>query len=311
MSSPAQVFVRSAMEIRRLGTKMVAMRPIPRVVLDRRSVLMTGLAASCGVALSIGGPLTDAASATTNPKRYRYGTASSLQFGDLWLPSGNPTALVVLFHGGSFKAKYHASGLNPVASKLASTGYAVWNVEYRSVGSGGGFPNTLLDAAAALDAVHRAGYDGNVVLVGHSAGGLLAAWSASRTSKTPGGARKQAIKGLVTLSGGLNLTELASYPGLSEQMIALMGGTPKQVPARYAVADPTLLLPPACPVYAVQAAQDTVVPPDEARSYVTKVKSAGGKGIFTSVPGTHASLIDPKASSWPTIAALIKRAAAS
>ncbi len=191
----------------------------------------------------------------------------------------------------------------------ASGGYAVWNVEYRSVGTGGGFPNTFLDAAAAIDAIHGTRYDKDVVVVGYSAGGILAAWAASRTSATPGGAPKQPLKAVITLSGGLDLSRLASYPGLSHQMVACMGGTPKQVPGRYALADPTLLLPPRCPVGAVQADHDGVVPPDEARTYVAKAKAAGGEAVFVSVPGTHATIRDPAASSWPTIAALITRAA--
>ena len=55
---------------------------------------------------------------------------------------------------------------------MQSAGWAVWNIEWRRLGLGGGYPATLDDAAAAID--HLAGLEGvdtdRVVAVGHSAG---------------------------------------------------------------------------------------------------------------------------------------------
>ncbi|MBV9830399.1 MAG: alpha/beta fold hydrolase, partial [Marmoricola sp.] len=209
----------------------------------RRALIRAGVAASGGLLLAGGpersllGPESAAAAGVTRT-RYAYGSASSLQHGDLWLPPATPTALVVLLHGGAFQSSHHSSEMDPIAATLSSGGYAVWNVEYRSVGTGGGFPNTFVDAAKAIDVVRGTRYDKDVVVVGYSAGGILGSWAASRTSATPGGAPKQPIKAVITLSGGLDLTRLASYPGLSRQMVACMGGTPQQVPGRYALADP-------------------------------------------------------------------------
>ena len=44
--------------------------------------------------------------------------------------------------------------MTPLARDLAANGFLAWNVEYRRVGQeGGGWPGTLLDAAAAVDAL--------------------------------------------------------------------------------------------------------------------------------------------------------------
>jgi acetyl esterase/lipase len=72
---------------------------------------------------------------------------------------------------------------------LTRRGWAVWNVEYRRIGLGGGYTETLADAAAAIDylaTLEDAGTD-QVVAIGHSPGGYLAVWVAGR-AKLPAGA---------------------------------------------------------------------------------------------------------------------------
>lgn len=113
-----------------------------------------------------------------------------LQFGDLLRPSGIPRGVAVLVHGGFWQGNYDRSLMVPIAGDLAERGFAVWNVEYRSVGTQGGYPETLDDVSLALDwlasdaAVSRgvscgpaAGESGlPVAVIGHSAGGHLAHW---------------------------------------------------------------------------------------------------------------------------------------
>ena len=74
-------------------------------------------------------------------------------------------------------------------------GWAAWNIEYRRVGQqGGGWPGTLEDVAAAVDALADldalAGLDvpldlARVVAVGHSAGGHLLGCSSARPPRGP------------------------------------------------------------------------------------------------------------------------------
>jgi len=88
------------------------------------------------------------------------------------LRGAGPT--VVVLHGGFWRARYRAPLMDPLCDALAALGFASWNVEYRRVGAGGGYPETLEDVAAAC----RAAPD-PVLALGHSAGGHLALWAAA------------------------------------------------------------------------------------------------------------------------------------
>ena len=118
----------------------------------------------------------------TSAVRHSYGADPS-QFAELHLPTGERRrGTVVLLHGGWWGPQYGADNLDAVAADLAERGWVAWNVEYRRLELGGGYPATLEDVAAAID--HLATIDDvavdRVVAIGHSAGGHLAAWAAGR-----------------------------------------------------------------------------------------------------------------------------------
>ena len=75
------------------------------------------------------------------------------QFGELWLPvHARRPKVVVLIHGGCWRADLPGLELlNPVAADLRGRGFAVWNIEYRRLGRGGGWPDTFDDVARAVD----------------------------------------------------------------------------------------------------------------------------------------------------------------
>ncbi|NIR35894.1 MAG: alpha/beta hydrolase, partial [Actinobacteria bacterium] len=108
------------------------------------------------------------------------------QVADLRLPDGpGPHPVAVVLHGGFWRDVWTRDLMDGIAVDLTRRGWATWNIEYRRVGSGGGFPETLEDVAAAID--HLDGLAGDrsldvatVVTVGHSAGGHLALWAAAR-----------------------------------------------------------------------------------------------------------------------------------
>lgn len=92
--------------------------------------------------------------------------------------------LVVLLHGGFWRAAYDRRHLSPLAAELAGQGLPVALAEYRRVGAGGGVPQTFEDVTAAIGAAHAAlakgAADPGVVVAGHSAGGHLALLAAAR-----------------------------------------------------------------------------------------------------------------------------------
>lgn len=278
--------------------------------LGRRGFLASLGAA--GLLLGCGAPAKHA-TASKRPargsRRFRYGDEHGSQFADLRMPAEDALATVVLLHGGYWLPAYGLDLMTPLATRFTELGYATWNVEYRRTGAGGGVPTTLEDVAAGVDRLSGkglpSGLTDTVILVGHSAGGHLAVWAASRSDTTPGGAARVPLSGAVSLSGVLELTRAADDPRSSDPVVAFVGGTPAEVPGAYAIADPARLVPASCPVWAVHAADDTVVSPDQSTGYVRLARAAGGRAEGLSVPGDHFTLIDPASKAFPTIERIV------
>src|SRR5260370_33619723 len=65
------------------------------------------------------------------PSRLAYGPAP-LQFGDLYVPNEPGLyPIVILIHGGYWRARYGLDLMNSLAEDLTKRGYAAWNIEYR------------------------------------------------------------------------------------------------------------------------------------------------------------------------------------
>ena len=96
-------------------------------------------------------------------------------------PRRHTAGVVVVIHGGFWKAAYDLSLGRPLAADLVEKGWAALNIEYRRVGrhrGGGGVPSTLDDVRAAIATLDGRDLDlTRVVTLGHSAGGHLAAWA--------------------------------------------------------------------------------------------------------------------------------------
>ena len=117
---------------------------------------------------------------------------------------------MVLIHGGWWGSRFGLDHLGDEAVDLARRGWVTWNIEYRRIGIGGGYPYTLEDVAAAIDHLARI-HDVNadrVVAMGHSAGGHLATWAGGRTklaAGAPGAAPVVEIAGVISLAGVVDL----------------------------------------------------------------------------------------------------------
>ncbi|GGF47106.1 hypothetical protein GCM10011519_21410 [Marmoricola endophyticus] len=267
--------------------------------LDRRSLLLGALATAAGIGLAgCGDDRPDVAGG-----RRTYGPGED-QYGDLLLPKKKkPVATVVTIHGGYWYDGYGLDLMNPIAGSLVDDGAVVWNLEYRRIGGGGGWPATFEDVAAGIDALPDLeglpnGAMDSVVVLGHSAGGHLAVWAASRTARTPGGAPAYRLDGCLSLAGALDLTTGSQERIGQDAVNKLMGGTAEEYPERYDLGDPTRLVPASCPVVALRGVDDTTVPKTQSTAYVEADTAAGGKARFEEVPGDHFTLIEPKGESW-------------
>ncbi|WP_328658540.1 alpha/beta hydrolase [Streptomyces sp. NBC_00334] len=250
---------------------------------------------------------------------------------DFYLPRGavgpsEAAPVVVVLHGGSWRAPYDRRHISPFAGFLARRGFAVASVEYRrgaegSAGDGDGsgepvagrWPDTFDDVAAALDALpdlvrrHLPGADARrVVLTGHSAGGHLALWAAARhllPADAPWRTDRPAL-----LRGVVALAPIADFEVADK--LGVCGGAARQFlgdgdlfSERRPYADPALLLPTGIATTLVQGRADVDVPQAVADAYADAAAKAGEVvGVTLLEDVGHYPLIDPAADACAVVA---------
>lgn len=202
---------------------------------------------------------------------------------------------VVLLHGGYWRPGYDRSLQDAVAADLCGRGWVVWNVDYRAADAP--WPATLLDVATAYDHLARGRYadrvdPARVAVVGHSAGGCLALWLASRhrlAAGAPGSGSTDPLPALAVGQAPVASLAAAARAGLGGGAVAnLLGGGPDQIPHRYQIADPLALLPTGVPTVLLHGARDRLVPLAQSTAYA----AAAGCGLVR-VPGGHFAHLDP------------------
>ena len=233
---------------------------------------------------------------------------------DLRLPPEPARTLVVLVHGGFWRAAYDRTHTGPLADALARAGYAVAVPEYRRVGSpGGGWPGTFDDISVCCEALGTICAAQGIrplrtVLVGHSAGGHLALWAAARHRLPPDSPwHSQWRPDAVVALAGCSSLDLADAWELDGDAAAdLLGGHAGEVPERYALADPAALLPLAVPATLLHGTADQHVPSAMSRAYATRAEQLGDPVALVELEGLeHFALIDPLSSAWPHLLAAI------
>ena len=196
---------------------------------------------------------------------------------------GTDGPAVVVLHGGSWARRYGKWTTSFIAADLVRRGFVSINAEYRRVGLGGGYPETLDDAVAAT--AWAAERFGDVTLLGHSAGGQLALYAAS---KVP-------VRRVVAMAAPCDLER-----GHGPAVHALLGGTPAEVPERYAQASPVALAPIGVPTLLVHGLNDRTVSVEHSRRYAA---AADGEAELRELPdAVHRSFVDPRTPAWEAAA---------
>ena len=272
-------------------------------MVTRRQLLtgmgLAGVAGGVGVALRSGGGYGPDARPVRGTERIveSYGDLP-LQRGEWWVPPGATGRLptVVLVHGGYWGPGYDRSLEDAVAADLAGRGRLVWNIDYRAADEP--WPATLTDVAAAYDHVVDSRLrdridDQRIAVVGHSAGGHLALWLASRRAPFAPGA------GVPRPSLAVGQAPVAALVAGVPQHLGggaierLLGGTPEQVPERYEQADPVALVPSGVRTVLIHSAADAAVPLSQSETYVAAATRAGDDSALVRVGGDHYAHLDP------------------
>lgn len=252
----------------------------------------------------------------TADARIAYGPAPP-QVVELFLPKGEgPHPVVVLVHGGCYLAEYQGlAQTSAIARDLANRGVAVWNVEYRKLGeAGAAYPGAFLDVAAAVDGLRSAaathGLDlSHVVAVGHSAGGHLALWAASRARLPKASplwrpdplpiAAVVSLGGIGDLEGQGDIFAGACGP---EPIPRIIGAAEREAP--YADTSPAELLPSGARVVMVAGEFDHVMPPATGEAYAGRARAAGDEAEAVAIPGAgHFDVVIPTTDAWTSVVA--------
>lgn len=229
-------------------------------------------------------------------KRIAYGSGP-LQFGELRLPKGaGPFPVVVLIHGGCWMAAFDYVYMTRLAAWWADRGVATWTIECRRVGDkGGGWPGTFLDVAQATDSLRKIAQTApldtqRVFFAGHSAGGQLALWLASR-ARIPAESDlflpdPLPIHGVLGFAAVTDLAQYRNGPPDSchASVDQLMGGSPEKFSRRYAETSPRQRLPLGIPQIFIQGEADPIVERASVQAYVAAAKVAGDRAALLSLP---------------------------
>lgn len=238
-----------------------------------------------------------------------------LQVVDLWLPKDKgPHPVVVMIHGGCWQIEIATRDImNYIADDLRKDGIAVWNIEYRGVDRGGGYPGTYLDVGAAADLLAAQAKPLNLdlsttIAIGHSAGGHLALWLAARQALPAG----EPLRG----ANPLRIDAAISQAGIADLRAAMQReghacGT--EAPTKMAGQAFALTSPPEMPVGKALQIQfhtdkDRIAPPEYAETYAADMKKRG-VAVENHVHGPegHVELIAPSSRSWAAQKARIKQ----
>jgi acetyl esterase/lipase len=235
----------------------------------------------------------------------RYGSHAS-QVVELFEPEAEPRGVAVLLHGGFWRAAYDRHLMDELCRDLAGRGWTAWNLEYRRLGDGGGWPETFDDVEAAVGAVRASnkvlldpetaprtgsGASNKVLLaplvaIGHSAGGQLALWVGARGLVTHG----------VSQAGVTDLAEAAR--------LGLSGGVVHELlPAEaYPLASPAELLPLGVVQLLVHGEDDDTVPVGLSRAYHAAAVAAGDRADLVTLPGVgYYEHLDPSSAAWRAV----------
>ena len=204
------------------------------------------------------------------------------QVGDLRMVEG-ASLLVVLLHGGLWRHEWTADTTESLAIDLWRRGIGSFNVEYRRLGLGGGWPESFADVATALGKIaDLTGFSADqVVLLGHSAGATMALWAEH--------------EGLTIALAPFCDLVAAREEGLAGDTFSRLLPAPLPDPSEYS---PAHRLPRAGKAVVIASPFDRLVPIDPIRAYAEASARKQSAVDLLESDGGHFDMLEPSSTSW-------------
>ncbi|MDH5502524.1 MAG: type II 3-dehydroquinate dehydratase [Acidimicrobiia bacterium] len=227
------------------------------------------------------------------------------QVGDLRVPAPNSPVMVFL-HGGFWRHQWTRDLMDRLAVNVAKAGWASWNIEYRRVGTGGGWPTTAVDVGLAIDHLAVLSEDhtldlSRVVLVGHSAGGQLALWAGSRGHRTSMSPGADPLVPATDVIGLAPISDLRGARSLSDGAVDQFLASARTHTDVYREASPIDFIPVGVNQIIVHGTADTDVPVEQSQAYARAARQAGDAVVYHEFDNVdHMTLIDPASEAWQT-----------
>ena len=240
-----------------------------------------------------------------------YARQSPHQTGELRLPTGRgPFPVAMLVHGGCWIAGLGSPrNMAPLATWLAAHGVASWNVDYRELGDGGGYPQSFEDWAAAAQHLralaNRYPLDlARLSVIGHSAGATAGLFLAQPPT---GFAQRPHPRAIVQMDGLVPQDYLIGPDAAmcGRPVIAqFMGGSPATVAARYRAISPEV-----SPLHLARALFVVAVLPPPPDATTAAMRKAGTVGEVVAPPRpNHFDVIAPGTPNFAAIEPALLRA---
>ncbi len=214
---------------------------------------------------------------------------------DIYQGAATDRPLLILIHGGYWSPQYDRHHIRPLAQELAKDGWKVASLEYRRIPGDPDATTSDVKAGISYAIENIAGYNGEIILIGHSAGGHLALWAISVL---------EGIKAVLALAPVTDLLR-GEEMNLDGGAITRFIGVP--APER-ADLDPILLSTFDIPVTLIHGDKDIRVPIELSEAYLLAKEAEGGKVTLIKLVGTgHFELIDPRSAAWKIVNAELEK----
>ncbi len=237
---------------------------------------------------------------------------------DIYLPAGKdgPFPTLLMIHGGNGKKE----DLAYWGQTFAKNGFAAVSIDHRQWPDHS-YPDHLEDAFCALSWLHANAENyhfdtGNIFVMGHSAGGTLAAMLGVVKDPTPFTGHcphnlpeKDWVQGVIPFTGLFDYGAAAEEsPALANYITELLGGSREEVPDIWLEASAASWVDGSEPPFLlIHGEEDHSIPPAQSQAFAALLKSAGGEVELLLIPDASHNKIKSSAQSLEAVENFINR----